>query len=427
MTSPSSWAREAECLASTVYMHTKSTGPRAVRGTSLHRFLCGHAKAKTDEERAEALEEVDADWRPAAAAIDWSRMPDLNPETGVPELAIAWSPSTGIVRELGRNGAVEHDDLEELLEGDEMGGIIDWCALTADAVFVTDWKFGYQRLERAEVNHQLRAYSLFAAKLFGREKAICSYARIFDDGGVSWDIATMDSLKLDAAESALRQHLKRVEAARLAYRNSGVIPVPKESGLCRYCPAQNSCHAKVALLQAFMADDPDKAQVLATLPEPLTQEAAARLWPQLQHASAIIKRLTGNVKDVVRIWGPLKLANGKILTEVEKPFESIEPEYARAPLKARFGEEAVEAIIKKEESLTKKALDGLLHDNSSHGKKAALKRDVMKELDDAGALRVVVKRAVEEVAPDSKKLKATEERRQLQAANAVPPEEPEAA
>ena len=409
MTSPSSWAREAECLASTVYMHTKSTGPRAVRGTSLHRFLCGHAKAKTDEERAEALEEVDADWRPAATAIDWSRMPDLNPETGVPELAIAWSPSTGIVRELGRNGAVEHDDLEELLEGDEMGGIIDWCALTADAVFVTDWKFGYQRLERAEVNHQLRAYSLFAAKLFGREKAICSYARIFDDGGVSWDIATMDALKLDAAESALRQHLKRVEAARLAYRNSGVIPVPKESGLCRYCPAQNSCRAKAALLGSVMAKDPAKAELLARLPEPLTEEAAAELWLQLCSAEQIIARLKGNVRDLARIWGSLKLANGNVLAETETTRESIDVDFARAPLVARFGEEAVDQAIVIEKKLTKERLDVLFREHSNYGGMAKLKRDVMAEVHEAGGVRTTVIRSVREVAPTSKRLRASNE------------------
>lgn len=418
MSSPSSLGREVECLASTVFPHTKSTGPRAVRGTALHRFLCAHAQAKTEEEQEEALEEVDISWRPAAASIDWSRMPALTPELGVPELALAWNPTTGEVRELGRNGAVEHDDVAALLQpGEVFAGIIDWCAFTSDnGVFIADWKFGWQSLERAEVNAQLRSLGFMAAKHFGREKAVVSYARIFDNGTVSWDIAVMDTMKLDAAESFVRLHLKAVAEAQLAYRNSGVIPTPQEGGHCRYCPAQNSCSAKVALLLSVMSGDQDKASILARLPEPLTQEAVVALWPKLQQAAQLIERLTENVKDVVRIWGPVKLANGKVLAEVEKPFETIDPEYAREPLKARFGE-AVESIIKKEESLTKKALDGLLHDHSSHGGKAKLKKAVMAELDEAGALRVVVKRAIEEVSPESKKLKSAEERRQLAAEN----------
>ena len=424
MTSPSSIGREVECMASAVLPHTKSTSPRALRGTVLHAFMAARAKASTDDEKAEALELVPEEWRAAAAAIE---VPGFI-QDGVAELAIAWSPSTGLARELGRDGAIDHHDIKAMLRGDEMGGIIDWLGLTPDGVVIIDYKFSYgATIDKAEINGQMRSYAAMACALFNRERAHLKVARIPDNGIPWWSHADLDAYGIIAAGIYVRQHLRARDAALEAYRSNGTIPTPIEGTWCGFCPAANACPAKVALLLATLAGDEEKAALVASLPEPLSQEAAAELWPKLVQAEKLIERLKGNVKDMARIWGGLKLPNGNILTEVEAPRESVDPIFARPVLEARFGVQQTNTAIKTEEKLTKASLDVLLKAHSSHGKTAKLKREVYGDLEEAGALRTVVLHLVQEVVPTSKKLKPAEEKPQLAANNDVQPEEPEAA
>jgi RecB family exonuclease len=422
MTSPSSWGREEACLASTVLPQSRSTGPGAVRGTVIHRYLCAYAQATNDEEREEALLEVDEDVRPMAAAIEWERMPTLDPSSGVAELAMAYSPSTGRVRELGRGGSIEHDDVPDLLQGDEIGGIADWVALTSDGVWVCDWKTGWSALVKADVNRQLGAYGLWVARFFGREKAVVSYARLFENGNVAWDIAMMDALRLDATEAALRKHLHDVDAARVAYRDTGAIPPPTEGGHCLFCPAFRFCPTKAALLISAIEQEPGKAAEIARLPQPLNHDIVSRMWPKLKAAEKLIEKLQKDMRDYVRLYGAVKLSNGNFLAEDAQPRSSIDPTFARPVLEEFFGAEGADMAIKSVEKCTWTSLDKVLRARSSHGTKAKLERKVEKALDDAGAIRTVVIHNVTEVT--AKRLQAVNDNKQ-RALHAG--EEPEAA
>jgi hypothetical protein len=399
MITPSSHARISACLASVVLPQSKSVGPRAVRGTELHAFLASVAKDGLEE----ALENIPLEWRAAAQAIDLTRLPELHPEAGIPEVAMAWNPETGEARELGRNGTVEHEDLAELVKPGEMAGIADYITLTPSDVVVFDWKFGYQSVERADVNRQLGAYACMAGALYGRERATVYIARILDDGSVWLDPAHLDELSLDAHAARLRKDMRRVEEAKLEHRNRGTIPSPMEGAHCRYCPAFNACPAKVALLLSTLTGKEPAA--LAQLPEPLTLEMASALWPKLKQAEALIERLKDNLKDFARLNGPIPLPNGNVLAEGESTKESINALYARETLYKHFGAEDTEMNI--ESSITKKAFDELCGKHSSHGKKAALVRKVMTELGEAGALRSFTVRSVQELKPTSKRLKAS--------------------
>lgn len=403
MTSPSSLGREVACLASTVLPHSRSTGPRAVRGSDLHKFMCAMAQATTDEARALALLEVPAEWRAAAAEIDFTRLPVLSPETGVPELALAWNPTTGEVRELGRNGDVEHDDVQGLLKKDEngetieMGGILDWCSLVDDAVLVLDFKFGWAALERAEANNQAFAYSVMATKLFKSSKAVVCLARIFDNGSVFCDVADLDGFKLDAAEARIRQHLTRVDEARSVFAEKGVIPEPVEGGHCTYCQAYRFCPAKVALLLSTIEGEPGKAAEIARLPQPLNHDIVSRMWPKLKAAEALIKKLKGDCRSYAKLYGAVKLPSGNVLGEMESESSSVDPIFARPVLEARFGRQWTDYTIKAVEKLTWKSLDQLLKKHSSHGRKAKLEREVLAELEAAGAVRSITVRRTTEV------------------------------
>lgn len=409
MTSPSGIGREMECMTSAILPVSKFVHPRGIRGTDLHRFMKDRILAADDDQRAEALEAVPEEWRGAASSVDWSRIP-FDSETATPEYALIWNIAKDEVREVGRNGEIDHDELQAMIGAGEYGGVIDLLSLTEDAVVLCDWKFSYgASIDKAEINGQMRSYAVLAAKLFKKSRAEMLVCRIPDNGQPWWSTESLDSLGLDSAEAAIRKHLRDVEAARETYRSSGIVPTPVEGTWCSFCPAANSCPARVALLLSALAEDEAKAAALARLPEPLTPEAAARLWPKLVQAERLIERLKGNVKDIARTWGGLKLDNGNVVGEVETSRETIDPVFARPALEARFGKEWTDFTIRTEEKITKERLDELCRNHSSHGGMAKLKRTVMAELDAAGAIKTTITRGIQEVAGTSKRLKASNE------------------
>ena len=418
MTSPSSIGRESECLASAILPHSRSVGPRSIRGTELHKFMNDMLTATTDEGRAEALLVVSPEWRQGAAVIDLSRAPPLDPKSGAGEVGISINTVTSITTEHGRNGEIDHDDMKKLLGPDDYGGVIDYLALLPDAVFVTDFKFGYQALDRAEVNGQLRSYGWLAARHFGKDKAIVSFCRIHDTGAVSWDIAEMDGFKIDAAEAWVRQHLKNVAEAKRLYAESGVIPPMVEGIHCTYCPAFRFCGAKKALALSVFADE-EPAQI-AKLPAPLDHATVSALWPKLKAAERLIAKLKDDCRDYAKLYGAVKLANGNFLGEMQGESESIDPTFARPVLEARFGREWTNYAIQTKEKLTWKGLDEVLKNHSSHGRKAKLEREVLAELEAAGAVRSITVRRTTEVSAKSaakRLVKREDEQNELEAVN----------
>ncbi len=87
-TSPSSLAREAACPGSVLLPQSDTSSAPALRGTALHAYLCAIAKGVGKDIARLMLPE---EWQEAAENIDLEQLPALNPESGVPEIAIAWN------------------------------------------------------------------------------------------------------------------------------------------------------------------------------------------------------------------------------------------------------------------------------------------------------------------------------------------------
>lgn len=437
MSSPSSLEREAECLASVVLPHTRMNSPRAWRGKEIHRFLAIAAEKGRDV----AILSVEEQFREAARAIDFSKFPKMNQSTGRPEVGIALNPDTGATM---TGPGTERDDETAIAAraagGYSFLGYIDWLGLTDDAVVVIDWKTGYTSVARAEVNRQLSAYAVMATAAFGRPNAVVGIGRVLDNGEPWFDVVRLDELEVEAAAARLRAHLRRVDAAVVAFRESGVVPRAVEGEHCRWCPAYAHCPAKKELLASALpafpcrecgghgqvevagtgAGDRDAVDCPACAgagrqnrlqleAEPLTPERAAELWPKLLEAERLIARLKNNVKGLAR-QQRVQLANGNVLglvTGTERSLVAdLTADYIAGHMSTPDGEPIpVESVVKVERSATLGALEAAVKRTLAKGEKFAPKlRLVEADMEATGALRRFAYEKVDEVAADSKRL-----------------------
>ena len=386
-TSPSGLHRELKCTASALLPTSGSEGgPAAVRGSAIHAFMALRAEKGHEAARLTLAEE----YRDFVDAIEFEKLPVLDITTGVAELALAWSPTTGKVRELARGGTATREQIRALAKPDEMVGIIDWLALTDAAVVVFDWKTGWTPVESATTNVQVGTYAFMAAKLFGRGEADVAIARLNE--GKTWtDQAHLDELDLDALEARVRAHLIRVEQLR----RTPAIPEPFEGSHCQWCPAYRFCPAKTALALSVLSNGEKPAPLLATQALPLDEEAVAQLWPRVERATELLEKLRQQLSDYAA-HHPVKLANGKVLAAQEHERESINAEAAEGVLDVGVFGEAVEV----KRSITKAALKKALQSRLQPGQKISLvEKATLERLRAAGAVNVTRWTSVEEINP----------------------------
>lgn len=398
--SPSQQRRVDACLASEFLPHSDLLTPYSEKGTVVHAFLEACAKVG----REAALRAVPAEFRSACEVIDLGRLPPLDPASCAVEVAFAYDVDAGTSRETGRG--ISREQARALCGPREMPGIVDYLALSPTAVVVIDWKTGWANVDRAAANWQICSYGLAAARALGRDQAIVGIIRVLDNGSVWWDLATLDALDLDAAESQIRQLNARLAAAEAAYLAHGTLPRLVEGDHCRYCPALMHCHAKFDFVSALIPHGEHPPTALLKLVPEMTAEVAADLWPKLAIAKGIVERLIENVKAVAR-QRPVLLANGKVLAEVDEIKKPINAEKAIPLLEAKFGREFVAAVTQTKVTITKESLREVLRERvlptieeKKLRKISYLERDVLKELAAGGALNPVTYKKVEERAAE---------------------------
>lgn len=393
-TSPSALQREMKCLASAVLPTAGSeSGPQAVRGDLIHAFMA--LRAEKGHEVARAT--LSPDLQDFVDQVEFEKLPVLDITTGVAELALAWNPKTGKVRELARGGKLTREQIRALAEPGEMVGIIDWLALTDAAVVVFDWKTGRGQVEAANTNVQIGTYAFMAARLFGREEAVVAIGRLLETG--TWvDQAYLDGLDLDALERRVRAHLHKVAQLRA----EGVArPTPFEGTHCTYCPSFKFCPAKTALALSVLSDGEKSPAMFAYEALPLDAEAVAELWPKVLQAEALLEKMKAQLSDYAT-HHLVKLANGMVLAAVEKERETIDAVAAEQHLDPGVYGEAVETKL----TMTKVALKKALQKRLQQGQKISqVEKATLERLRAAGAVKVNKWVTVEEVKP--KALEAT--------------------
>lgn len=397
---PSQLGRVAACITSEALPHAQHTNEAARGGIVFHQYMHDVRKMGRD---AALLEIEDDDDRAAMEAVDMDRLGQLDPAAFASEVAIAWNVATGEARELGRG--ITREEAAALARRDEMVGILDLVGLTDDAVVVLDYKRGFGRVARAEVNWQTRTYALMAALCYHRTKAIQGVIRAPEGLTPWWDVAEMDSLDVDAHAADVRELLMKVGLVRAA--ESDQRPQLVEGAHCRYCPARPFCPAKAYLLSVAMHDP--KELESATTEALASPERLARAWSRIRDAKALLDRLEAIVKDAAR-QQPIDLGDGWILGERVESKESVVADRARAVLMSLYGQAGAAvhgAAVKTETSLTKADLKRTLAKlvfpdmvkANPKMKKTHLERTVFDELRKAGAVSVSSYRKVDEHKP----------------------------
>jgi hypothetical protein len=248
-------------------------------------------------------------------------------------------------------GAVAEVDLSYEHEGRTvLTGHPDVLALLPDAVFIADHK-GYEEVDCAEVNWQVRSYAAMAAKRHGRDRAfvLIIYVR---EGRAPWfDAAELDALELAAILEEVRGIEARIERER-AKVAAGLMPDVAEGKHCKYCPAAHACPAKTALIRQLV--DGTAASTLAGLSF-LSDEEAALAWEEIGRYTALLNRMKTAL--IARASErPLPLRNGSVLCKVRSQGnESLDGDVAWKVIDEIYGRDAAdEAVTRK---ATKKRID----------------------------------------------------------------------
>lgn len=230
---------------------------------------------------------------------------------------------------------------------------------------VLDWKFGW-----APSTHttQLKSYAYLMRAEHGMPGSghilgIEYWVRAGELKVHRFDDASLDQL----CEDLLEAH---------SHRDDGQYGPSADA--CRYCPRQNECTAR--------ADWARSGVSALTVVEPgqvMTRQAVAEVYDRV----AEIKKACGQFDKLVKgmlLEGDIELPDGRRVTNVTSEQDKIQPSKAVAVLRDVL--ELDEAQLDLALGVTKSGLSRALKLYADKGAGAALIRNAMRELDDAGAV-----------------------------------------
>jgi hypothetical protein len=332
--------RAFRCAASEALPHFQSTSEDAERGTMVHAFIEHARKVGRDEALSDLPPDYDGYEFCAALPLN------LLPAGGTHELALAWDHEADTARALPSTG---HRDYEEA-KPTEFVGTADYVGREGAAVVVLDYKTGHKYLGPARESRQLRMLALAAARVEGVDEARAGYCFLREDGTYSFSWAEFDAFDLAAIADELRDLVATLDDAQTAADVRDARDF-HEGEWCDYCPAFNSCPAKMQLARAIGTGDALKE--LATIErriEQMTDAELARAYEAIERYDDVAERVRKAVRARAAMQ-PIELGEGRRLGAVPWPFTSIKPEVAYATVRELHGEAAAEAAVPRRATL----------------------------------------------------------------------------
>lgn len=378
--------RAVACAPAYALPHVESTNADAAAGVARHLYLEAVGNGTPPED---ALLKVAEEHRSMCAAIDLDRLP----KNLAHEVAFAIDVRTGAARELGRgirrqyeaHGAGAHD----------VCGTIDVLGLSADAVYVGDFKGPYAPIAPAATARQLHFGALAAARVYGRDRAIVEMIRIREDGSPWRDRAELDALDLDSFALVLDDLARRVHGARMDVL-AGQVPSVREGEHCRYCPAFMACPAKTGLVKR-MASGAEWEEL--ELLKPMTPRTAGLAYVRIQEAERMLHRIKAACIATAQEHGRIELPDGKEMRWVVEPgnekldgrvlYQVAREEYGQA-----FADDAIEIHASKaalDRALARAAQQGVI---PPRGRKKAAEEILAAVRERGGTSRPTVKHLV---------------------------------
>lgn len=350
----------AICPGSHVLPQTQEDSTEAAtRGIALHAFLATYAATPGDraEARNKALAALPPEFREAAEAIDLSLLPPLDPESVLPEVALAYDLDTGEGRLLAVNGGRDYSAARPT----EVVGTADVLGLTDDAVVVLDYKTGHGSQTAARWNWQLRFLALAAARHYQMRRAVVALVYVGTDLPPYFDRAVLEYADLAATELELSRVTEAVRQARWDVTR-GQVPQMRTGEHCRYCPARPTCPALNAGLMA-VAQDPAslatleaKAKALPTLMRSLSDAELVGVMQRLKVLIPALEVAEREGKARVRERGQIRGADGTTLRAVEQARDEVNATLVEQVVTEMCGAEVAAKAVTYEATTTKKAI-----------------------------------------------------------------------
>lgn len=331
--------RVFNCAASESLVHIRSTSEVAARGTAVHWFIEQARKVGRDA----ALEQVsDDDTREFCAALPLDQLP----AGGSHEVALAWDYEKDAARLLPASAHRDYGDAKPT----EFVGTADYVGRDGAAVVVLDYKTGHKYLGPAHDSRQLRELALAAARLEGVDEARAGYCFLREDGTYAFSWATFDAFDLAEIADELRHLAGVLEDAQTAADRRDAADF-HEGEWCDYCPAFNSCPAKMQLARAIGSGD--ALRELATIErrvEQMTDTELAAAYERIERYDDIAERVRKAVRARAAMQ-PIDLPDGRRLGSVPWPYTSVKPDVAYATVRELHGEEAAEVAVPRKATL----------------------------------------------------------------------------
>ena len=170
---------------------------------------------------------------------------------------------------------------------DELPGSNDLEGKRRDDVpVVLDLKFGWEQVEKAEHNVQLKVYVTARAWERGAETVEGRIVKFDQEGNARIDRHEFDQLAIDLFADELEEGVDRVRKTELVYL-AGHMPTVKIGPWCKYCPGMAHCPEHFKLARAMLPELVDIDARLATL-SPVERGQA---WLRLQSIFKLGERI----------------------------------------------------------------------------------------------------------------------------------------
>lgn len=379
MLTGSSIERADKCPASQVLPAVHSTNKYAEAGTVKHSFVNLISDGAT---KTEALAAMPEKYREQCNDLPVDKM-SLHLAS---EVAFAFDVKTGKAREIGRNINRNYN-----AGPDEICCTVDIVGVGENSVLVKDFKGAHADVTHPRENHQLLFGGLCAARAYGKDTATLVVTRLIDDT-VKNVTAQIDGWGLDVFASRLVGITQRVKEAKELVLN-GKTPDVSEGKWCTYCPAFDSCPAKIGLLKAMI--DGTEANKLENL-LPLQLDLAPQVYQKWREMGVLYKRATSIVKAFASKHS-IDLGDGKFYGEVISSAEKLDGDIAYGYLQEEFDQETADKATGR--TVTKKALKEVARILKSRGEVKTIKDGeaaLLERLHEKGAVTVVENKIIKE-------------------------------
>jgi len=249
----------------------------------------------------------------------------------------------------------------------------DVASVTPERLVVLDWKTG--RDTSAAPLPQLLGYAYCLGRMANISPQVSLKIAWLREGNMQeWDFAWLEVVEyIRGLHSDVRNwDGKSYEAG----------------AHCRYCPRSHQCPAQKALAQSAMTTLADtsvlgvaRADIAPALPD---------LYARVQMLERHIKAFRKWLRDDVEANGPI-VCGDKTLAMGERRISSIDPQRAWAVLQEHLSEEELARCLK----VAKGEMLAVIASKATTGDKGTAKARLMKQLEDADAISVSVRTALE--------------------------------